>query len=339
MDALVSGAVVAKAEPEAIGIEDMETIPLEAYAEDEMPVVVIPKTMTPEPVHAKPIMHRSADIAVGYIESLAKRCSGEINHVLTGFKSLDDCYPGALHNGHLIIIAARPGMGKTSLAQQIMENVAVQGRTVMFLSLEMSAHELAERSIARRSGVTMGALKTGKLSETEWESVINSANEFGKLPILVNDYGSDLKTLTANIEKDAAGLAGFDMPPLGLIVLDYLQLTSAKGSNRNEEIGQVSGAMKRLARKLNVPIIALSQLSRKCEERLDKRPYMSDLRDSGNIEQDADLIAMIYRDEVYNSATAETGIAEFLVQKNRHGAGGAVRLSWRGERFEFGDTP
>jgi replicative DNA helicase len=321
MDALVSGAVVEK----EVGLKSdaVAGVPAESSG--------------PEP--AKPVMHRSSDIATEYLESLAKRCNGEINYVNSGFESLDDSFPAFLSGGHLIVIAARPGMGKTSLAQQILENVAAKGRTVMFLSLEMSAHELGERSIARRSGVSMKNLKTGKISEEEWEKVTAAAQEFAALPILVNDYGSDLKTLTKNITKDAKDLAGFGLPPLGLIVLDYLQLTSAKGSNKNEEIGEVSGGMKRLARQLDVPIIALSQLSRKCEQRQDKRPVMSDLRDSGKIEQDADLIAMIYRDEVYNPDTADHGVAEFLAQKNRHGAGGMVRLSWRGERFAFGDAP
>jgi replicative DNA helicase len=229
-------------------------------------------------------------------------------------------------------------MGKSAFAQQICENVAKQGKTAVIFTLEMSNYEIVERSMSRATAIPIQRLKTGELSETEKDLVMNTVREIRSLPILVDDASFDIeqlaeKALMVNKSLDQKGL-----PPLGMIIVDYLQLVNAKGSNRTIEIGQVTGGLKRLAKELKVPVIALSQLNRAVESKQDKRPGLSDLRESGNIEQDADMVLFLYRDEYYNPTTSEPGIAEIICGKNRHGPTGVVKLTFIGERVMFGDV-
>jgi len=276
-------------------------------------------------------------IAADYIVSLDKRFDGEKHYIASCFKSFDKRFPAWLHEGHLIVVAARPAMGKSALAQQIGEHVA-QNLTTLFFTLEMQSYELAERSISQRKGVPISKLKTAEsLTPDDWELIISGLDEFSQLSLLVDDASFDINALINKAKKAAVGLEQNGLPPLGCIVVDYLQLVTAKAANRTLEVGMVTMALKRLAKELSVPIIALAQLNRNLEARQDKRPMLADLRESGQIEQDADLILFLYRDEVYNSASADAGVAELIVAKNRHGEMGTVRMAFVGNRISFKD--
>ncbi len=282
-------------------------------------------------------MRRIADVVQDYVSALDARNNGERHHVPSGFRSLDRKFGGWLHDGHLIILAGRPAMGKSALAQQVAENVAAQGKTAIFLSLEMSSYELVERSISRRAGIPVPILKIGQLSDQQWDGVSHALEQTMSLPMLIDDASFDIAGLIAKIKAAAASLESAGLPPLGLVVVDYLQLVSGKGINRTLEVGQVSGGLKRLAKELKTPVLALSQLNRAVEQRNDKRPTLADLRESGSIEQDADLVLFVYRDEYYNEASPDRGIAEVIAAKNRHGETGTAKLAFIGERVLFGD--
>lgn len=282
-------------------------------------------------------MRRIADVVLDYIDALDARTAGERHYVPSGFANLDRRFGGWLHEGHLIILAGRPAMGKSALAQQIAENVAGHGKTVIFMSLEMSSYELVERSISRRSGIPVPTLKVGTLDTEQWGRVAEAMEQTMALPLLIDDASFDIAGLLAKVKAAAASLEKAGLPPLGLIVVDYLQMVTGKGINRTLEVGQVSGGLKRLAKELETPVLALSQLNRAVETRNDKRPTLADLRESGSIEQDADLVLFVYRDEYYNEASPDRGIAEIIAAKNRHGETGTAKLAFIGERVQFGD--
>lgn len=285
-------------------------------------------------------MRPIGSLALEFINDLDDRArGGEKHYVASPWTDLDKTAPGWLHKGHLIIVAGRPGMGKTALAQSAAEYVGA-GWTVLFFSLEMSGWEVTQRSISRRSGLPLSKLKNPSLlGPDEWGKIAKAGGELEATNLLVDDASFDINSLCAKAKAAAAALEPCGKPPLGLVVVDYLQLVAAgrRSSTRAEDVGQVSGGLKRLARELNVPLIALSQLNRSLENRPDKRPTMSDLRESGAIEQDADLILFIYRDEVYNSNSADKGIAEIIIGKNRHGGTGITKLAWLPERVSFGN--
>lgn len=286
-------------------------------------------------------MQKASDLATSYADLLEARASGEIHHIKSGFTDLDEKFGGWLHEGHLIVIAGRPGMGKTVLAQQIAEYIS-NTKTALFFTLEMSSYELVERSVARQSGVTIQDLKTTNIKEKDWIKVSNAIVNFGNLHLLIDDGTFSIaeivnKSKSVSKHLDSQIKQSDDVKPLGAIVVDYLQLISGKGVNRTIEVGQITTALKRLSKELKVPVIALSQLNRNLESRPNKRPNMSDLRESGQIEQDADMIFFIYRDEYYNEDSQEKGIAEIIGAKNRHGATGTVRTAFSGERVRFSD--
>lgn len=288
---------------------------------------------------AKPKTMRLAnDLAAEYIDALDARCSGEKHHIPSGFKTLDKRLPAWLHEGHLIIVAGRPAMGKSIFAQQVAEAVAAQQRTAILFTLEMSGYEITERALARRSGVPIPTLKTAtNITDEDWHKISHALAQFSPLPLLVDDASFDIATLVSKAKAATANLPQAGLPPLGCIVVDYLQLVGAKAANRTIEVGQVTSSLKRLAKELAVPVVALSQLNRDLEKRTDKRPTLSDLRESGQIEQDADLVLFLYRDEYYNEDSPEKGIAEVIAAKNRHGTTGTTRLAFVGERVMFGD--
>jgi replicative DNA helicase len=261
--------------------------------------------------------------------------SNDITGVATGFIDLDRMTSG-LQKGDLVIVAGRPSMGKTSFAMNIAEHVAIkEGLPVLIFSMEMSASQLASRMLGSVGRVNQGRLRTGKLSDDEWPRVTNSIGQLTKAPMLIDETGSlNSLELRARARRMARKYGN-----VGLIVIDYLQLMAGKGSgaseNRATEISEISRSLKSLAKEMQCPVIALSQLNRGVDGRDNKRPIMSDLRESGAIEQDADIILFIYRDEVYHPETEDKGIAEVIIGKQRNGPIGPVKLSWQGEFTKF----
>ena len=248
----------------------------------------------------------------------------------TGLGDLDLAISG-LNKSDLILLAARPGMGKTSMALNILlEAGKKSGKNVAFFSLEMSREQLALRLISSECFVDNKKLVTGKLTEEDWEKVAVAADSLNRSRIFIDDDSSvSVADISAKCRR---------MDNLGLVIIDYLQLMtgSAKnGDNRQQEISEISRSLKALARELNAPVISLSQLSRACETRPDHRPMLSDLRESGAIEQDADVVMFLYRDDYYNKDTDTPNIAEVIIAKQRNGPIGTVQLMWRPELTKF----
>ena len=250
-----------------------------------------------------------------------------ITGVPTGFERIDDLTSG-LQKSDLIIIAGRPSMGKTSLALNIAQFAALEGQIpVAIFSLEMSKEQLAFRLLASEAKVDSQRLRKGFLGETDWPKLTTAAGRLSEAPLYIDDTPAitvlEMKAKSRRLKADAG---------LGLIVVDYIQLMRAGGyrDNREQEISEISRSLKALAKELKVPVIALSQLNRKVEDRPNRRPQMADLRESGAIEQDADVIAFIYRDEVYNRSedNTEKGLAEIIIAKQRNGPTGIVKLAF-----------
>lgn len=284
----------------------------------------------------------SMQLARGLVQQFAmvrmEQLSGVKRHLSSGFETLDEQIPGWLHEGHLIVVAGRPGMGKSAFSQQIAEAVAGKKRTAIIYSLEMSAHEIIERSVSRRARVSIPVLKTGfELGDPDHAAVAAALAQFEEFPVFIDDMTADISEIADKAKGTAAWLSTAGLPPLGCIIIDYLQLVGAKGANRNLEIGVITRTLKLLAMSLSVPIIALSQLNRAVETRPDRRPTLADLRDGGSIEQDADLTIYVYRDEMYNPKSKDVGIAELGTLKNRHGPQPIVRLGFEGEFVTFSD--
>jgi replicative DNA helicase len=243
----------------------------------------------------------------------------------SGFRDLDEI-TGGFQPGNLIVLAARPAMGKSALAANIAENAAVDhGKAVALFSLEMSDGELAQRFIASRGKISGESLRKGRVKPEQWPKVLAATEKLTKAPLFVDD-SSDLGVL----ELRAKARRLHQHHPLGLLIVDYLQLMRAEDprDGRVEQVGKMSRGLKILARELHIPVIAVSQLSRAVEARPDKRPLMSDLRESGNIEQDADLVMFVYRDEYYNKESEKQGIAEVLISKHRNGPIGGLELTF-----------
>lgn len=253
--------------------------------------------------------------------------------VSSGFKDFDTRTSG-LQKSDLIIVAGRPSMGKTTFAMNIAENVAISsGAPVAIFSMEMPGESLTMRMISSLGRVNQQAVRSGRLEDDDWPRVTSAVNILNQAKLFIDDTPSltstDLRSRCRRLMKEQG--------PLGLIVIDYLQLMQApeSGENRATEISAISRGLKALAKELNVPVIALSQLNRSLEQRPNKRPVMSDLRESGAIEQDADLIAFIYRDEVYHEDSADKGVAEIIIGKQRNGPIGTVRLTFQGQFTRF----
>lgn len=270
------------------------------------------------------------------LDALEKRTEkrGQISGLPTGFRDLDYLTCG-LHPGDLVIVAGRPSMGKTTLAVNVAENVAVSGGAAFVVSLEMAAPQLAERSVARFGSISTQALRSGDLDDEGYSRVSASLARLHEKRLVIAD--DPTLSHVARIRL-AARKVRQRMGSLDLIVIDYLQLMRGDGNTRNEELGGITRALKLLAREMACPIVLLSQLSRKVEERTDKRPMMSDLRDSGSIEQDADVVLMAYRDDYYHPDSPFKGFAEVLIRKQRMGPLGDVRLTFQGEFSRFCDA-
>lgn len=256
-----------------------------------------------------------------------------ITGLSTGFKDLDDKTSG-LQAGDLIIVAGRPSMGKTTFAMNIAENAAISTKKpVLVFSMEMPGESLAMRMMSSLGRIEQHKVRTGKLEEEDWPRITSAVSVLSEARLFIDDTSAlspaDVKTRARRLMKEEG--------QLGLIVLDYLQLMQINGfrENRTAEISEISRSLKAVAKELNVPFVALSQLNRSLEQRTDRRPVMSDLRDSGSIEQDADLIMFIYRDEVYHENSRDKGIAEILIAKHRNGPTGKVRLTFMGKYTRF----
>ncbi|SHJ40821.1 replicative DNA helicase [Parasporobacterium paucivorans] len=262
----------------------------------------------------------------------ASKSKSIVTGVPTGFTDLDYKTAG-LQPSDLVLIAARPSMGKTAFVLNIAEHLAFKKNMgVAIFSLEMSKEQLVNRLFAQESRVDSQAIRTGKLSESDWEKLIDSANVIGNSKLVIDDTPSigvaEMRTKCRKfkLEND-----------IQLIVIDYLQLMSGgkRSDNRQQEISDISRALKGLARELNVPIIALSQLNRALEQRQDRRPMLSDLRDSGAIEQDADVVMFLYRDEYYHPDTEDKSVAEVIIAKQRNGPVGTIKLMWQADFTKF----
>ncbi len=257
---------------------------------------------------------------------------GDITGISTGFSDMDRMTAG-LQRGDLIVIAGRPSMGKTTFAMNIAENAAIGGNVpVAVFSMEMSAEQLAFRMIGSIGRVSQTHLRTGRLTDEDWSRINSAVSMMSNAPIFIDDSAgltpTDVRARARRLKREHG---------LGLVVVDYLQLMQVTGTteNRATEISEISRSLKALAKELDVPVIALSQLNRSVEQRADKKPVMSDLRESGAIEQDADLIVFIYREEVYDPDTPRKGIADIIIAKQRNGPVGEFHLTFLGEFTKF----
>ena len=269
--------------------------------------------------------------AVEGIEA-AYRAGGSITGVPTGFIDLDYMTSG-LHGSELILIAARPAMGKTAFVLNIAQNMAFkQGKSVAIFSLEMGKDQLMNRLFALQGGIEAKHLRNGQLDDHEWDNLAEAASVIADSRLIIDDSaGITVQQLRSKCRKYKLEKG------LDVIIIDYLQLMTGSGrtDSRQQEVSEISRSLKLLARELNIPVIALSQLSRAVESRPDKRPMMSDLRESGAIEQDADVVMFIYRDDYYNQDSSEKNISEIIIGKQRSGPTGTIKLWWDPEYTRF----
>ena len=279
--------------------------------------------------HIGTILHKVYD----RLNELAQSDSA-IPGLSTGLRDLDGKING-LNKGNLLLVAARPAMGKTTFALNMALNVAKKyKKTVAFFSLEMSREELAMRLLSSESFVDSQKMATGKLTEEEWVKIGMASSALSQTDIRVDDNGGiTVAEMNAKLRR---------LDNLGLVVIDYLQLMQGSGyskgnENRVQVVSDISRSLKVMAKELGVPVVCLSQLNRAAEGRSDKRPVLSDLRESGSIEQDADCVMMLYRDDYYNPNTEEKNVAECIVAKNRHGEIGTVKLQWLPQYVTFAD--
>lgn len=270
--------------------------------------------------------------AINRIEAASKQ-SGSVTGIPTGFTDLDYRTAG-LQPSDMILVAARPSMGKTAFALNLAAHAACKKHiTTAIFSLEMSKVQLMNRFLAMESGVSAQNMRTGNLSEGEWEKLVEGAAILGDSGLVIDDTpGISISDMRSKCRK-----IKLEHDDLGLIIIDYIQLmtSSTRSESRQQEVSEISRSLKALARELNVPVIALSQLSRAVEQRPDHRPMLSDLRESGAIEQDADVVMFLYRDEYYKKDTDKPGVAEVIIAKQRNGPVGTVELAWIGDRQRF----
>jgi replicative DNA helicase len=281
------------------------------------------------------ILHQEID----KLEALSAG-TAEVTGVSAGFRDLD-AITGGFQPGNLIIVAGRPSMGKSAAVCNIAENIAVKAnKPVALFSLEMSEMELAHRFIASQARIAGDRLRKGRVAKGDWPKVVKACNKLESSPMWIDD-SSDLglldlraKARRLHAQEKSRGHDG-----LGIVIVDYLQLMRADDprANRVEQVAQFSRGLKILARELEVPVIGISQLSRAPEQRPDKRPILSDLRESGSIEQDADLVGFLYRDEYYNQDSEDAGIAELIIAKHRNGPIGTVKLAFMNHYPKFAD--
>ncbi|HZA28283.1 MAG TPA: replicative DNA helicase, partial [Gammaproteobacteria bacterium] len=269
--------------------------------------------------------------ALARIDALFQQDS-PITGVATGFTDFDQLTAG-LQPSDLIIVAGRPSMGKTAFAMNIAEQATIkEGRVIAIFSMEMPGEQVAMRLMSSLGRIDQHKIRTGKLSDDDWPRLTSAIGILSSAKMFIDDTPAltpgELRARCRRIAREHS---------LGLVIIDYLQLMQVPGTkeNRATEISEISRSLKSLAKELNVPIVALSQLNRSLEQRPDKRPRMADLRESGAIEQDADVIVFIYRDEVYDEASPDKGMAEIIISKQRNGPIGTVRLTFLGQYTRF----
>jgi len=278
----------------------------------------------------KPIKQLLKD-SLDNIQRLAET-EGTVTGTPTGYTELDSMTSG-LNAGDLVIVAGRPAMGKTTFSMNVAEHVALNDKPVVIFSMEMPAEQLILRMFASNGRVPLSDIRTGKIREEDWPRVAMAVKAFSKTKLFIDDVGGqspiEIRAKTRRLAREHG--------QLGVIVIDYLQLMQSgnKADNRASEISEISRSLKSLAKELNCPVIALSQLNRSLEQRPNKRPIMSDLRESGAIEQDADIIMFVYRDEVYDEDSPDKGQAEIIIGKQRNGPIGTVRLTFHGKYTRF----
>lgn len=276
----------------------------------------------------------TADILTKTFSEIEQRSIGmAVPGLACGFYDLDAMTQG-FQRSDLVIVAGRPSMGKTAFSLGLASNIAIQHKLpVAIFSLEMSKEQIIQRLLSKESRIESNRLRSGRISHKEWEPLGHAISRLSEIRVFVDDTPNislnEMRSRARRLQAEQGGV-------LGLILIDYLQLMEGSGSeNRVQELARITRSLKALARELNVPIIALSQLSRSVEARADKRPMMSDLRESGSIEQDADLIMMLYRDDYYNPDSPDRGIAEVNIVKHRNGPTGSVKLLFEPQFTEF----
>ena len=274
-------------------------------------------------------------VALNVLEKIetASRSGGTVTGIPTGFIDLDYKTSG-MQPSDLVLLAARPSMGKTAFVLNLVDYIAVRkGLPCMVFSLEMSKEQLVNRMLAMESNVDSQKLRTGSLTDADWDAVVEGIGIIGNSKLIIDDTpGISITELRSKCRKMKLEYG------LQMIIIDYLQLMTGSGKtsdNRQQEICEISRSLKALAREMNAPVIALSQLSRACETRQDHRPMLSDLRESGAIEQDADVVMFLYRDDYYNKDTDKPNVAEVIIAKQRNGPIGTVELLWRPEFTKF----
>ena len=271
---------------------------------------------------------------VGRVETLYEN-QGGLTGISTGFRDLDRDTSG-LQKSDLILVAARPSMGKTAFTLNIATYAAMHGHTVAFFSLEMSKEQLVQRMLCSEGGIDSQRLRTGQLEDADWDRLINTADRVSKASIYIDDTAGinvmDLRSKARRLKAEHG---------LDLIVIDYLQLMQGRArsssDNRQQEISEISRSLKALARELDVPVVALSQLSRSVESRTVKKPMLSDLRESGSLEQDADIVMFLYREDYYDQETERKNITEVIIAKHRNGPIGTIELFFQKEFTKFRD--
>jgi len=276
----------------------------------------------------------TADILTKTFSEIEERSAGmALPGLASGFYDLDGKTQG-FQRSDLIIVAGRPSMGKTAWSLGVAKNIAVHYKLpVAVFSLEMSKEQIVQRLLASEARIESGRLRSGRIAAQDWEPLSHAIARLSELRIFIDDTPNisvvEMRSRARKLQAEQGGA-------LGMILIDYLQLMEGTGSeNRVQELARITRALKGLARELNVPVIALSQLSRSVESRSDKRPMMSDLRESGSIEQDADLVMMLYRDEYYNEDTPDRGIAEVIITKHRNGPTGTIKLLFEPQFTRF----
>jgi replicative DNA helicase len=287
--------------------------------------------------HLSPV----SELAPGALEMIQRlyEAEGEVTGVETGFEDLDRLTTG-FHKSDLVILAARPAMGKTALALNAIWHAASEkNMPVAIFSLEMSKEQLVQRLISQTTRIPAQGLRSGNVRAEDWPKLVRGVAQVSRAPIWIDDTaGVTLMEMRAKVRRLLSQLKVRGEASLSLVVVDYLQLMVSQGGrseNRQQEIAEISRGLKILARDLDVPVLAIAQLSRAVEQRHDKRPLLSDLRDSGALEQDADMVMFLYRDEYYNPDSDDKGIAEIIVGKHRNGPTGKVQLAWMEQYTKF----
>lgn len=281
------------------------------------------KSQAHAPVHV-------TEIARERLNVLDERFAGNDDGLSTGLTNLDDKL-GKIRPGDLVVIAGRPGMGKSAYAMQMLRSMATAAKPGLFISLEMSAGQLVDRMLSSEGRINLKKFRTAEFHDDDWYGLTVAIGKINDIPLYIDDHSNSLGQIMSTMRafKRRHGL--------GVVAIDYIGLVESSGDTREQEIARITRALKLASKRLGCPIIALSQLNRKLEDRADKRPVMSDLRESGAIEQDADSILMLYRDEIYNPDSEYKGICEVLIRKNRHGETGVVPVSFRADIVKFED--